>query len=99
MTRSTDLITSSTECGWPVPRLYASERPAASMDCQRPDVGIRQVAHVNVVAEAGAIRCRIVVAEDLQAPAQQRPRWRGESNGFPANDPRRSRRPDRRRPR
>lgn len=34
---------------------------------QRPRVGIGQIRHVNVVADAGPIRGRIIGAEDLHA--------------------------------
>ena len=39
---------------------------------ERLDVGVGQIGHVNVVAQAGAVRRRIVVAEHLQTGAAGR---------------------------
>ena len=72
VTRSTAAITSRTEWGWPVPRLYAPDWPVATSDLERLDVSLRQIRHMDVVSQAGAVRRRIVVAEHLEPGAADR---------------------------
>ena len=75
-------------------------RPARLEPPQRAHVRVGQIGDVNVVAQAGAVRRRIVLAEDLDRRDRRRPpRTPAESRGSPANDLRQARRPDRRRPR
>ena len=89
----------SPRCGVPVPRLNTADARAAFERVQRQHVRLREVADVNVVAQAGAVRRGIV---RRRTPASGRaagrraesPAGSGES---PARGPRRSRRPDPRR--
>ena len=53
---------------------------------QRAHVRVRQIAHVNVVAQTGAVGRRIVLAEHLQGPRRRSPpRSRAESGGSPGS--------------
>ena len=78
--------------------VVGGRRAALLQPRERAHVRIRQVGDVNVVAQAGAVRRRVVLAEDVE----RRPAGRGlegardrrESRG---RDPRRARRRDRRR--
>ena len=67
-TRLTVSMTCFTECGCPVPALKAPDGAPRCERVERAHVRIGQVAHVNVVAQAGAVGRRIVVAEHLQRP-------------------------------
>ena len=66
---STVSITDLTECGVPVPTLNAPDGAPALEGLERADVGVGEVADVDVVAQAGAVGRRIVLAEHLQRRA------------------------------
>ena len=64
MTSSTARTISSTLCPVPVPTLNCSDAPPFSRYSTRQNVRLRQVVHVDVVADAGAVRVSIIVAEE-----------------------------------
>ena len=54
------------------PQVVRARLPCLDQDVERPHVGIGQIGHVDIVAQAGSVRRRIIVAEHLQARAPGR---------------------------
>ena len=52
--------------------VVAGGRSALRKSCKRPNVGIRQIGDMNVVAQTGSVGCRIVLSEDLDRTASRR---------------------------
>ena len=61
---STARITSFTELPLPVPALNFAEGPPLSRRLDGGDQGLRQIGHMDIVAHAGPVGCRVILAEN-----------------------------------